>query len=374
MEWQGNILKERLAGAGITQAALAEAAGVSRQTVVDWIKGQVPKGSHLLVICDTLDIDPAVLFVEGPSPVQVAPRFRKRRNAKETEAVHTAALALATEYAPLLEPRDMPVLRWVVRRTDDEAARQLAAQMRGLVGLGDSRSPVDYTHAFRLMEALGLCVIFRSFTADLKDYAFYTVVNGQRVVFVNAGTNLLDLIFPMLHEAAHAVLEPDAEGKRSAKEEDDFCDKVAGWVQYPSGYVDDVFAAVKGRPAGVQVLTLKDFAARNHHVVYGVVRRIEERHGKLGLESRAIHGADGKLRLQFPHSLMDALMSDGPAGYVDALRRLSPVWFRVLLHHLDGLTLRRLAEVLGVASVLDAKEVREELERVREEQVHACPV
>jgi len=312
--------------------------------------------------------------VEGPSPVQVVPRFRRRRNAKETEAVHTAALTLAAEYTALLEPRDMPVLQRVVRRADDEAASQLAAQMRGLAGLGDSRSPADYTHAFRLMEALGLCVVFRSFPAALKDYAFYTVVNGQRVVFVNADTNLLDVIFPMLHEAVHAVWDPEDAKPRSAKEEDDFCDKVAGLVQYPDGYVDDVFAAIKGRPASVQVQTLKDFAARNHHVVYGVVRRIEVRHGKLRLEARGIHGADGNLRNQFPASLSDALMSDGPGGYVDALRRLSPIWFRVVLHHLEGITLRKLADVLGLESVLDAKEVREELARVREGQVDACPV
>lgn len=374
MEWQGSKLKERLNVAGLTQAALAAKAGVTRQTVVDWINGQVPKGSHLLVICDALDIGPDDLFTEGPSPVQVAPRFRKRRNAKETDAVSKAATDLAQEYAVLLAPGDMPVLQRVVRRIDEGAAVELARQMRELAGLGDARSPVDYQHAFRLMGALGICVVFRKFPTDLKDYAFYTVVNGQRVVFVNASTNLLDLIFPMLHEAVHAVVDLEGAGCRSATEEDAFCDKVAGLVQYPDGYVDDVFAAITGRPAGAQVQMLKEFAIRHSHVVYGVVRRIEERHGKVGVEARGVHGADGNLRNRFPASLSDALMSDGPVGYVDALRCLSPIWFRVLLRHVDSLSLRKLSEAMGIESVLDAKEVREELRRVREGEVDGRPL
>lgn len=361
MEWQGSKLKERLNVAGLTQAALAAKAGVTRQTVVDWINGQVPKGSHLLVICDALDIGPDDLFTEGPSPVQVAPLHRRRLNAAVTAAMPAEAQALAADHAALLEPGAKPVLEWVVRQTDEASALRLAARMRELAGLADGAEPLDYEHAFRLMEKLGVCVVFRRFPESIKDYAFYTVVNGHRVVFVNADTNLLDLIFPMLHEGVHAMrnLSP---GTGWDQAEEVFCDRVAGLVQFPDAYVDDVCQAIKRRQAGTKVNVLKDYARRHHHVIYGVVRRMEERcRISLGLN---VHGADANLRKEYS-TLRQALLSDGPCRYVEALASLTPLWYRAILRHLGTMTNGRLCEVLDLESVLDAKLVREALEARR---------
>lgn len=374
MRWLGHKLKESLDRAGVTQVALAKQLDVSRQTVVDWIKGQVPKGTHLLGIIDFLAIEVDVLFEVGPSPVQVAPKFRKRRNAKTTKEVHDAAHELAMEYAGILAPRDMPVLEQVVRRTEGDAAEKLARRMRQLAGLDETREPMDYEHAFGLMEALGICVIPRPFPDVLKDYAFYTVVNGQRVVFVNSRTNLLDLIFPMLHEAVHALRDPEDVARHSDEEEDDFCDKVAGLAQFPDGYVDDVFAALKGRTAGAKVTLLKDYAARNHHVAYGLFRRIEDRHGKQKLAAKSVHGADGNLRKDYPGTLDDALLSKGVEGFIHVLRHLCPIWYRIVLADLDRLTTRKLADVLGLENALDAKEMRDELLPLVQEELYACAV
>ena len=374
MKWIGERFKGQLAEAHVSQSGLARELGVSRQAVVSWTKGQVPRGLHLLAICRLLDVDPGVFFEEGPSPVQVAPRHRKRRSAKITEQTHRAAHELAMEYACVLEAEDMPVLEPVVRRADAAVAVRLAGSMRELAGLDGSREPLDYHHAFRLMHALGLCVVLRPFPDGLKDYAFYTVINVQRVVFVNSQTNLLDLIFPMLHEAVHAVRDPDDAERHTPSDEDDFCDRVAGLVQFPDGYVDDVSAAIKGRTASVKINTLKDFAARNHHVIYGIIKRIEEKHGRLSLPPKSIHGADGNLRKQFPDTLEDALLSDGPERFVGTLRRLSPIWFTVVMRNAEFMTTRKLADVLGLESVLDAIQVREEFGRVREGELNACPV
>jgi len=361
MEWLGHQLKELLKQAGVSQAELGRRLGVSRQTVVDWIKGQVPKGTHLLGIIDLLEIDVDLLFEEGPSPVQVAARFRKRRNAKVTQQVHDAAHDLAMEYAGVLEPRDMPILEQVIRRTEGDAAEKLARRMRQLAGLDGTREPMDYEHAFRLMEALGICVILRPFPDVLKDYAFYTVINGQRVVFVNSRTNLLDLIFPMLHEAVHALRDPEDVARHSDEEEDDFCDDVAGLAQFPDGYVDDVHFALKGRTAGAKINLLKGYAARNHHVAYGLFRRIQERHGKQSIDAKSVHGADGNLRKDYPETLDDALLAKGVEGFIHVIRHLCPIWYRIVLSNLERLTTRKLADVLGLGNALDARDVRDEL-------------
>jgi transcriptional regulator with XRE-family HTH domain len=363
MKWLGGQLKKLLGEAGITQQGLADSLGVSRQTVVDWIKGQVPKGTHLLGIIDTLQVDVDLLFEEGPSPVQVAPLHRIRRNAKVTPEMKTSAEEVALIYAPLMADAHLPPLQIVMRDSDSVAPEVLAERLRELGGLGNSDTPVDYSHVFKILENLGTCVIFREFPEDLKGYAFYTVVNGQRLVVVNTTTSVLDLIFPLLHETVHAVRNRIPKGDY-IKAEEQFCDRVASLVQFPDSYVDDAYAVIEGRPPGTQVAKLKELGRRHHHVVNGLVRRIQERHGKLDLPNRSVYGADSNLRKEF-RTLGDVLFSDGTGAFVELLRSLSPIWTGVLSRKADAMTTSRLAEVLGLP-YLDAREVRDELLERRE--------
>ena len=371
MEWLGGNLKELLKQAGITQVALAERLEVSRQTVVDWINGQVPKGTHLLGICDMLDIDPDVLFDDSRSPVQVAPLHRRRRNAKVTAEMRHAAEQLALDHANLMDGAYLPPLEMVVRTSGNVPAEHLAEQMRGLAGLAHSDSPVDYHHAFRILGELGICVVFRTFPDVLKGYAFYTVVSGQRLVIVNSTTNILDLIFPVLHETVHAARNRTPKDGY-AKAEEAFCDRVAGLIQFPDSYVDDAYGAIEGRTEAMQVAKLKALARRHHHAVYGLVRRIEERHGELSLSNRSVNGADGNLRKEYP-TIGDVLVSDGVSGFIEMLTKLSPIWTRIVTQNLDHMTTSKLAEVLDMA-FLDARAVREELRGKREVRTVGCCV
>ena len=80
MKWLGDKLKNLLVERGLTQEAFSEMVGVSRQTYSEWVKGQVPKGSHLIKLCRVLDIEPDSLFIEV-APL-IVPSHRTRRTAK----------------------------------------------------------------------------------------------------------------------------------------------------------------------------------------------------------------------------------------------------------------------------------------------------
>jgi len=136
--------------------------------------------------------------------------------------------------------------------------------------------------------------------------------------------------------------------------------------------VDDVYDAIKGRPAASQINTLKDFARRHHHAIYGLVRRIEERHGKLNLSSQSVNGADGNLRKECP-AIKEVLVSDGAPGFVELLSELSPIWSRIVIGNLESMTTGKLAEVLDLG-ILDARAVREELHQRGEMQACDCCV
>ena len=95
--------------------------------------------------------------------------------------------------------------------------------------------------------------------SSIKSYAFYSRIHIYRVVFINTKTNVLDLIFPILHETMHAVR--DEEGATLYDEEEEkSCDLAAGYTQFPDTYIDMVYDAVEGRPKPQQVSTLKIFS------------------------------------------------------------------------------------------------------------------
>jgi transcriptional regulator with XRE-family HTH domain len=364
MRWTGEYLKSLSESRKVSISALAGKLNVSRRTVYDWIEGQVPKGNHLLALCREFHVDPESFFQQS-APRVLVPSHRPRRGARVSSARQELAINLASEYEALFEGVRQPVVQPVVRVADATSVTPLASSFRRMAGLADAIEPMDFEHAFALLAALGICVLFRTFPNDLKDYAFYTRIADHRVVFVNLSNNVLDLIFPMLHEAVHAVRDeetPPAEGYDETEEA--FCDQVAGAAQYPQKYVEDARTALRGLSVAAKVSLLKSLASMHHHTVYGLVTAIEKAHGKLGLPVRSVHGADGNLRKSHP-TLGNVMLegADTPSDYLDRLQTLSPTLCNVLRENTEAVSARRLAELLELPSILDAQELRDALGR-----------
>lgn len=367
MRWIGERLRDAVAAKGLTQEAISSAAGVSRQTFAEWIKGQTPRGNHLLSLCRILDADPASFFENDAAAV--VPAHRTRRTAKRTSERDTLAADLATEYLPLFDGVPVPPLLMACRVACKPAAGALADEVRSIAGVSDSSQPLDYEHVFRLLDRLRVCAVFRRFPDDLKDYAFYTRLGDHRTVFVNSQTNVLDLIYPLLHEAVHAVRDVGTMAPVEYSNSDEaFCEQVASLAQFPAGYLDRVHSQVKGRIPAIQVNTLKAIATEKHHVIYGLVKAIGEHGGRLDLNIRAIHGADANLRKRFP-TVETCLLASTAEEYVSNLQGLSPYFVRVLRSKAENITLRTLSSLLDLSSVQDAKEIRHTL---REPDAHAC--
>ena len=365
MKWLGDKLRERVAAAKCTQAQFAEQIGVSRQTFIDWCNGQVPKGMHLLKIGKLLEVGVDVLFsvdVERQARATV-PMHRKKGAAKVTPEVQLQSHRLALDYLDVITSQTHPPLTLQSRciKPDLSEVPRLATALRDLAELDDPARPIGYQHVFTLTQKLGICIIFKLFPVEIQShYAFYTVINGQRVVFVNTAINLLDLIFPIIHEAVHAVRDlPPAEGYD--QEEEDFCDAVANAVQFPVSYVNMVWSMIKDLRPAQQITTLKAFAEKNHHACYGLVRCIRARHPN-ELTKLNVCGADANLRKK--HKSFDGLLlpSDGtPEQYLTKLKKLSPLFFQALVTFSGNCTAGRLGELLDLGT-LDAKQVRSALE------------
>lgn len=62
MKWLGLKIKEIAKKKGIKLKDLAAQIGITRQTVNDWVNGQIPKGYHLVALCKILQSEPNEFF------------------------------------------------------------------------------------------------------------------------------------------------------------------------------------------------------------------------------------------------------------------------------------------------------------------------
>lgn len=362
MEWNGSGIKELAKAKGLKLNQLADEIGVSRQSVSDWIKGQIPKGIHLVNLCRILEVTPNVFFDVSDEPPITVPAHRKKANAKVTPERQQYALELAKEYSTffknITEPRIVPVIR--AKDRSDSSARAVAAELRKIAG-SSGQDPITQEETFRLMKRLGIHVIVRRFPDTIKAYAFYTKIHSYRAVFVDYNTNVIDLNFALLHEAIHAVRDEEVVSASYDNEEETFCDLVANYIQFPDEYVEfahNTVASLSNR--GQQVNLLKRLGEKNLHALFGLSKRIKQVDSSFTLN---VGGADTVFKRQF-RSLGDALFSEDDAGdYLDTLHFVSPIFVNAVLSQYEGMSDRRLGELLGVDHILDAKEVRTELNK-----------
>lgn len=360
MKWEGHKIKPLADKKQLSLQAIANAIGVSRQTINDWIKGQVPKGNHLLQLCKLLETNPNFFFVDDSATYLSVPMQRRRMNSKVSTRSQSAAKELSLKYLNLYKNYKtsslMPVIR--ISETNEESAKSIAKELRSISGISPDK-PINYEHTFLLLKKLGVHVIFTNFPSTIKSYAFYTKINDNRVVFVNTETNILDLIFPLLHESVHAIRDEEQTDEVYDEVEEDFCDLVANYIQFPSSYVEMAYEAINGleNPAQ-QINTLKSLAKTNGHSLYGIVKAINAKYENFNLE---VGGADSNLRKEFPTIGNILFEKDDPRKFLKMLNKLSPLFMTVIEQQLESITNRKLAELLNLDSELDAKQIRFEL-------------
>jgi len=361
MAWEGDRLRSVSKEKGVSLSKLAEFLKVSRQTVNDWVKGQVPKGNHLMEISRLMEVPPGYFFRNDNQAHISIPLHRKRGLAKLNDSMREGAVNIATQYEALFksapEPGLVPVMR--IDRRDPENAQLIAAKLRELSGI-EPNSPLDYDHTFQLLHGLKIVNIFRQFSPTLKGYAFYCRIHSHRVVFVNTDTNILDLIFPLLHETVHAIRDEEA-STISDPEEELFCDTISNLVQFPEEYVTMVLRAIKGRSKGIQVNLLKEFSKNNAHSMFGIVEQLKRFDPELDLQ---VGGANSNLKKLFPSIGHVLFMEEDARVFVSKLKKLSPLFFEILETQIHSATTRRVGEWLGLESGHDAEQAAKEIRRI----------
>jgi transcriptional regulator with XRE-family HTH domain len=359
--WEGARIKSLAKERGVSLIKMAEHLGVSRQSVNDWINGHIPKGTHLISLSRELDVSPKYFFSDRISKNLSVPLHRKRGVAKVTEDMRSEAVNLAKQYEKLFKWAPQPGLIRTLRvdMTEDKNIISLAEKLRDLSGI-QSNKPMDYTHTFNLLNSLNIVTVFRSFPKSIKGYAFYSKIHGHRVVFVNNDTNVLDLIFPLLHESIHAVGDDELDDYDEAREH--FCDSVANYTQFPKEYVTSVYNTLKGRRKSIQINLLKDFSSTNHHSIFGIVEQLKQT--DLSIDFKDVGGANTNLKKEFPTIGRILFKEKDVCDYVQNLKTLSPLFVDIVSKQIDNVTTSKVGEWLGFETGLDAKQVIKELKKI----------
>ena len=179
------------------------------------------------------------------------------------------------------------------------------------------------------------------------------------MVFVNNDTNVLDLIFPLLHEAIHAIGDDEGETYNEAKEK--FCDSVANLVQFPEEYVLSVYRALYRRKKAIQINLLKDYSSKKSHSIFGIVERLKDTN--LKIDAREVGGANTNLKKTFPTIGHILFKEEDPRYYINSLKELSPLLIELVSKQLERATTRKVGEWLGLDSTIDVKLAIEELKK-----------
>jgi hypothetical protein len=309
---------------------------------------------------------PSDFFMEPAEKLVSVPLHRTYRGKGVTTPMRQASQQLAEQYINLFRQVTtasiVPVVRMPSSRTD-ESARVIATFLRSQSGLQEEK-PMDYKSVFRLLSKLGIFVVFRTFPEVLanQSYAFFSKIAGQRVVFVNTGMNILDLIFQILHETVHAIRDEEL-GAIDSEAEEEFCDKVAEYAQFPDFYVKMVENCIIDcvESPGILVNRLKKVSKDNSHSLWGIYYRLKHL-GKLKNDLNPA-GAAANLNKNFPN-LHEIFFEKGdPRSFVDTLYALSPNFMALVAAQVPDCSVRKFGEWLGLDTTIDASTIMDEIIR-----------
>jgi transcriptional regulator with XRE-family HTH domain len=306
-------IQSALSKRGLTQKQVAEAVGVSAQSVTNWLQNKdFPRPATLLKLATTLRLTFEEL-VQTAGDGQPVVAFRKKGNAKTT----AAHFARATGIGQLLKPLvpylpEMQALRTLITSpsTDYHKLQTAISQTRVRLGIGE-QSVMEYEHLIGEFKKSGAVLIPVLWGARQRhENALHIRLPQEDVtfIFLNLDTRLEDFKFWMAHELAH-VYTPELAG---ANEGEDFADAFAGALLFPRACAEPAYHAASKKRSEEGVIRVLQQQAINHMIslnsVYQQVKRFAQATGLpgVGVEEETVHA----VRNSHPGTLISEALFD----------------------------------------------------------------
>lgn len=293
-----NNAQQAIEKAGLTQTAVADALGVTKEAVSQWLLHKsFPRPNKLLQLGKllTLSFDDLVIK-EDPYTPKVA--FRKMRGTKTKDHHIEKAQEIGrflrhlVPYLPFNSFEMPPVLKSPI--CDYDYLRKVTAKVREDINLGPLEC-VDFTHLIRRfseLQAVVVPVIWGAKQRHENAVHIHLPDSGSTWVYLNLDTNIHDFKFWMAHELGHC-LSPSLEGDDA----EDFADAFAAGLLYPHELAEQAYTSIMSQASPsariTHVISLADQLTISPWTVIGQVNKYAEFSGlpQIQLSKSAFPGA-----------------------------------------------------------------------------------
>jgi transcriptional regulator with XRE-family HTH domain len=365
-----DTLKTALTEYGLTQNQLAEAVGVSSQAVTNWMKGKdFPRPATLLKLATTLKLsfEQLVQTADEGRPVIA---FRKKANAKTTDAHITKATGIGMLLKPLVPYfPDIQALRTLITSPAIEFTKlQLAvSQTRTRLGIGE-HAVLEYEHLISEFKNSGAILVPVLWGAKQRhENALHIRLPQEDVtfVFLNLDTRLEDFKFWMAHELAH-VYTPDLAG---TNEGEDYADAFAGALLFPGDCAETAYHEAAKHTDRDDVIEVLVQHASAHMISLNTVYQQVQRFARsvqcptLAIDEKSIHAVRNINQGPLVSEALFDPMPPEPKLYISACENAFQTdFFRALkrMIHESGTGPSYVQQILDV-TMRDAHAIYEEL-------------
>lgn len=297
---------------GLTQTAVADALGVTKEAVSQWLSSKsFPRPNKLLQFGKLLNLPFNDLVIqEDPYAPKVA--FRKMRGTKTKDHHIEKAQEIGrflrhlVPYLPFDTFEMPPVLK--SPSCDYEYLRVVTKKVREDINLEPAEC-VDFNHLIRRFSELQAVVVPVMWGAKQRHenaVHIHLPDSGSTWVYLNLDTNIHDFKFWMAHELGHC-LSPSLEGEQA----EDFADAFAASLLYPHELAAQAYEVLARKPStAARINALKQMAEQqviSPNTILQQVNKYANHLSKPEIEmGRSFFGAITKFNQQFP-SLSEAL-------------------------------------------------------------------
>lgn len=293
-----NKAQQAIEKAGLSQTAVADALGVSKEAVSQWLNAKsFPRPNKLLQLGKLLNLSFDELVIrDDPAAPKVA--FRKMRGTKTKDHHIEKAQEIGrflrhlVPYLPFNTLEMPPVLK--SPSCDYDYLRAVTAKVREDINLGPAEC-VDFTHLIRRfgeLQAVVVPVMWGAKQRHENAVHIHLPDSGSTWVYLNLDTNVHDFKFWMAHELGHC-LSPSLDGDDA----EDFADAFAASLLYPHELAAQAYDSIRRQrtPAAkiAHVIGLADHLVISPYTVIGQVNKYAKATGRpeIQLSKPAFPGA-----------------------------------------------------------------------------------
>lgn len=301
--------------AGLTQTAIADVLGVSKEAVSQWLNEKsFPRPNKLLQLGKLLNLTFDELVIkEDPFAPKVAFRKMKGTKTKDHHIEKAQEIGRFLKYLVPYLPFDTlempPILK--APNYDYDYLRKVTLKVREDINLEPTEN-VDFTHLIRRfseLQAVVVPVLWGAKQRHENAVHIYLPESQSTWVYLNLDTNIHDFKFWMAHELGHC-LSPSLEGD----EAEDFADAFAASLLYPHELAQKAYVSISAQAKIVtkinHILELADQLTISPYTVINQVNKYASTEGKSEIKiSHSFHGAVTNFNKRYMN-LSEALFGD----------------------------------------------------------------